>query len=154
MPRWNPSKTNPSGEDFKFGGTSPVIPADYTALLTKVANVRDVDETVLYIDYTKGTETGLELRIELSNTQDPSSVSERFYQIGVLDTTTGVLVLTTIKIAATGKYRMPLPTLMQEDRLRVAIRDSGLVGGNGSGEIQVGFDNPESVQTLPKPSPF
>lgn len=63
---------------------------------------------VLYVDYTKGTETGISITFDVMN---PSLGTSLFRQVSISGTTLSAYAMT---ITATGRYRIPTPVIVGE----------------------------------------
>jgi hypothetical protein len=74
----------------------------------------------LYVNYAKGTETGLTLLVELSPQDDPTNQ----YSVPLIDgsgnVTPGPLLL-----AASGNYRFAVPAGYHETNVRVSVKATG-----------------------------
>lgn len=92
----------------------------------QIALVPQVQQFILYIDYTKGTETSLEIKIEYAPAHtDP----KEFYQETLMDIQAQTVNVYVFKIGASGKFRIPIPVGIQEDQLKVSVRGVGTPTG-------------------------
>ena len=90
----------------------------------KLANLKHVNQFLLYVDYAQGDESGVEIMLEVSPAEDNGPPTEQFY-LDVAVNVAGTVTPFTYKIASTGKYRIPLPVGVSEDRIRVSVRSYG-----------------------------
>lgn len=112
------------------------IPVRSTAILTGtyVANpinlssaARDVyqsNQLVLLVNFTKGSLTTAEMKIEFSND------NTNWYQEVTESVTAGVIseVLSERQFSATGKYRIPVP--IKDRYIRVSVKGTGTTTGS------------------------
>ena len=99
------------------------LTADY-ADNRRLANLPDVIQYFLYIDYTKGSETALEIRVEVSCVEDDNPATEGYYVETIADND-GYVEQFIFKLTESDKYRIPLQVGEGEDRVRVAVRGAG-----------------------------
>lgn len=92
----------------------------------KIALVDQVQQFILYLDYSKGTETTLEIRLKYAHKWD---TPKKFYQESIMDIGTQILVPYVFKINASGQYRIPIPVGIQEDQVEVSVRGVGTASG-------------------------
>jgi len=88
---------------------------------------KDRGDAVFYVDYIKGTETSLEMRVDHSNKFDVDN-SEAWFQESKPDSVNEVK-LVEYKFTATGKYRFVTPGYPGEDKVRVSLKRTGGTGG-------------------------
>lgn len=97
----------------------------------------DAQQTFVYVDYTKGTEDRLEVKIEEARVDDVFNSPTRFFQEVIVDSD-GYVAPFVFKFTASGKYRVPLPAGVSEDRIRVSVRGYGLLPFSGGAELLYG----------------
>lgn len=130
---WEPrnDSNNNEGGDFAVVGALPAAYQPYTP--TEDFTKRYVlgrpkgrrSQFVLYVEYTKGDETSIELRLSFKNVKDGS-----FYQLAYLMGTTGEVRATEPYFTASGKYRLAFPVVGTEAVVEVALKATG--GTTGS----------------------
>lgn len=98
-------------------------------------------QLAIYLDYTKGTEAELEMKIEyLAVFQDDTA---EIFPECVIDAATKIVTSTSFRFTATGKYRVPVPVFPGELRQVVSLK--GNVGaGPWTGTVKMSYatDNP------------
>jgi len=109
-----------SGEPDLF---EPSLTGDF-ADSQAVADIKQADAMALYVDYTKGDEDGIELRLSFRPEGAPA---DDYYQDSRLNMGDGVVTSITYLLSETAKIRIPDPVLIQEDKLLVEVR--GLPAG-------------------------
>lgn len=105
--------------------------ADIT-LRQAVLATKNRRDLLLYVDYTKGSETQLEITTEHSS-EDEAGAEMWFTNSTVhLDhgANEGLVHVTPLNITASGLYRIPLSILPKEDQMRVTIAPAGTPDAN------------------------
>ena len=109
---------------------------DFIATLTndfsnneEVALLPQVQQFILYLDYTKGSESSLEIKLEYALQWNTPKV---FYQESIMDIGSQIVTPYVITISVSGKYRIPLPVGIQEDQIKISVRGVGSVAAPGS----------------------
>jgi len=90
----------------------------------RLANVPYVIQAFLYIMYTQGDETELEIRVEESCVENEDPVTEHYFVETIADNS-GYVEPFIFKLTASGNYRIPIQVGEGEDRMRVAVRGGG-----------------------------
>lgn len=94
-----------------------VLTGSYVA--GNILNTINFGQTTIYVKYTKGDETSMQVKIEYgNNTTTMYQDTEYTYAAGV-DTGT----LKVITYTATGNYRIPLPTT--DKNLKISVKATG-----------------------------
>lgn len=101
----------------------------------KIANLRQTDTFILYIDYKRGAETRIEIRMRYSLLND-APPGEDFFEESVVDNDTGQVTPFIHYIDADGKYRLGVPLGIREDRVEISVRGVG-AGGPYDGEVKL-----------------
>ena len=104
----------------------------------RIANCPTVIQAFLYVDYTKGSEDALEIRVEESFVDDDNPTTEQYFQETIVDNA-GLVELYTFRFEVTGKYRVPYQIGESEDRLRVSARGAGTPAFSGEAKIYFGI---------------
>ena len=104
----------------------------------RLANAPSVIQAFVYIDYTKGNEDALELRLEESVIDDDNPSTELYFQETIVDND-GLVTLFLFKFEQTGKYRIPFQLGESEDRMRVSARGTGVPPFTGSVNLYFGI---------------
>ena len=104
----------------------------------RIANCPTVIQAFLYVDYTKGSESALEVRVEESFVDDDNPTTELYFQETIVDNA-GLVELYTFRFEVTGKYRIPYQIGESEDRLRVAARGVGTPAFSGTVKLYFGI---------------
>lgn len=104
----------------------------------KVALLPQVTQVIIYLNYTKGSETRLEVRFRYAHKFDTPKV---FYQESLLDINTQQVTLYVMEITASGPYRIPLPVGVQEDQIEVAVRGIGVPSPTGTATLDFVTDS-------------
>ncbi len=109
-----------------------VLTANYADNLAKDDTSRQA-QSLLYIDYTKGSEAFVLLFVEFSYREAP----DEFYPYCFVNNSSGDVLLTAyeLKIAASGRYRVPVPLSIIEDWIRVSIKADTPGGAPGTVKI-------------------
>ena len=121
--------------DGSIKWASGALTADFADNNIDAENVRQGD-TVLYIDYTKGTEVAAEVQVYFDNSDRAEYGSDEWYPNGVdgwwpveltvpASTSLDHIIITPIpyRMTATGKYRVVvMKKLPRECYIRVAVR--------------------------------
>lgn len=112
----------------------------YIAANTKLAKLDESKKVFLYVEYTKGAETDLELRLSLAN-GDINDNAKLFQDQEVA--ADGTVTPRTYTLTGSGLYRIPLDVAPSERLLEVAARGVG-AGSPYAGavvELFFGTDN-------------
>ena len=104
----------------------------------RIANCPTVIQFFLYVDYTKGSEDSLEVRMEESFVDDDNPTTEQYFQETIVDNA-GLVELYTFKFTETGKYRIPFQVGESEDRMRVSARGTGTPAFDGEVKLYFGI---------------
>jgi len=90
---------------------------------------------ILYVDYTKGTESGINLTIDLWDTE----LGKWFPLQQFNGETVDVVVF---HLTSSGKYRIPVPTGANEEKMRVNISYDGTPSADSNVDVVV---KPEAI---------
>lgn len=112
-----------------------VLTADPT-VNQKIARLSNTSQLIFFVDYAKGTEDDIELFIEF---EDKDNLGEFFNLTG--RNASGNYIVDSVKITATGKYRLPFPTVLRESRVRVGVKANGSLATPGSVTLTYSTDN-------------
>jgi hypothetical protein len=104
----------------------------------RIANCPTVIQGFLYIDYTKGNETELQVRLEESFVDDDNPTTELYFQETIIDNA-GLVELYTFKFTESGMYRIPFQLGESEDRIRVSARGEGTPAFSGEVNLYFGI---------------
>jgi hypothetical protein len=104
----------------------------------RIANCPSVIQAFLYIDYNKGSETSLELKLEESLVDDDNPGTEMYFQETIADNA-GLVNLFVFSFTETGKYRIPIQLGESEDRMRVSVRGTGATPYDGAATLYFGI---------------
>ena len=112
-------------------------PSEYTQVKQTTPNqlemyVSRFSGVLLYVDYTKGDESGLHFTFEAQDKEDPTG---NFYQISERDPVTNHAESFTIILPDTGKYYLPIPVGASTDTLRINGEFAGTSGSEGTANI-------------------
>ena len=129
MARWGPNEN----ERFQFGGVNPVPSATFDDT-KKSAVIRRTDQVSVLLQYTKGTETGLMLRLDFATPEDHPENASAFFEETSVDLGTGLVTLFQPLFTTSGFYRLPLPVVIVERILRVSLKSAG-GAWSGTGEL-------------------
>lgn len=102
----------------------------------KIARLANTSQIIIFVDYTKDTEDSIELFVEF---EDKDNKGEFFNLTG--RNASGDYIVDSVKITATGKYRIPLPTILRESRIRVGVRANGSLVSTGPVTLTYSTDN-------------
>jgi hypothetical protein len=84
-------------------------------------------ESVLFVDYTKGDETSIQLKFQFANKDQAGD----YFDPSTADNSGNVTVIPPLTFSATGKYRIAQPAGgVVDDDVTVALKRTG---GSGSG---------------------
>lgn len=97
----------------------------------RVANTPTIIQAFIYIDYTQGNETKLEMRVEESPQEDEGVTVEDYFVETIADNE-GCVTPYIFCFETSGRYRIPFQIGESEDRLRVAVRGAGTPAFTGS----------------------
>ena len=88
---------------------------------TVIENVMDANQLIIYVDFTKGSLTTAEIKVEFS------SDNTNFYQESSSSVTTGTDTNTLLEhqIGATGKYRIAIP--IKDRYVKISVKGTGTV---------------------------
>lgn len=103
----------------------------------RIANCPSVIQAFLYIDYTKGSEDSLEIRVEESLVDDDNPGTEMYFQETIVDND-GLTTLFVFQLKTSGKYRIPIQLGESEDRMRVSVRGTGATPYDGNATLYFG----------------
>ena len=110
------------------GGLQSTQPANPAQLQLDIP--KGTDLMMLYVSYTKGTENGLTLSVQMRD----ASLSPAFYsQSAVTDPTTGEIGLRQFLMTASGQYRIPVPIAPNEDGVLIEAD----LGNNPTGNATI-----------------
>jgi hypothetical protein len=84
---------------------------------------------LIFIDYTKGDEDGMEVAIEC---RSKGMGLTTYYQYVSVNSSTRILSALAYIIQATGKYRIPVTWTTEEDELRFTITQYGNITATGT----------------------
>jgi hypothetical protein len=135
--------------DGSLSKTYTPIPAAYTGA-NDLLSMRTRGQVIVLVNYTKGSEPGLELIVEIS--PDPTGATS-FYQT-VEMTSSGLsfdVGPVSYVFAVTGLYQLPIPTVMRAQRMRLQVRGTGGVAGNGTAIMRVIDDSAFGTDPLLNP---
>lgn len=104
----------------------------------RIANAPTVIQFFLYVDYSKGNETELQIRVEESFVDDDDPNTEQYFQETIVDNA-GLVELYTFRFTETGKYRIPFQLGESEDRVRVSARGEGAPAFTGEVKLYFGI---------------
>ena len=108
-------------------------PATYVAPGIAIVSTPNRSNIALYLDYTKGDETSIELRVEKSNKFDTDG-SEVWFQETKEDTSVNpsTFALKERTFTASGKYRLEVLNNPADDKVRFSVKRTG---GTGTGVV-------------------
>jgi hypothetical protein len=92
---------------------------------------RRSDILVLYISYTKETESSIEIQIKGSHIDDAGN-GENWYLPSSVDKLGVVTVSPVYQVLTPGKFRLEIPVGLEQDKIRVSVKRTGGVGKIGS----------------------
>jgi len=127
----------------EFSGPTTTILTTYDPVAQAEIELRSRAQILVDIDYTPGTETSLELRLEFSPDVDypvtnPATGTD-YYVFS--ECTAGVIAVLDFQVLASGgaqKLRVPVPLLHQERMFRLSVkRTGGSDAGAGSIKLRV-----------------
>lgn len=124
------------GADYDETFVVTTLTADFDDNV-RLGNVPDVIQAFVYIDYTKGSETSLEIRIEESMIDDDNPTTELYFGETIADNN-GDVEQFVLRLYASGNYRLPLQIGKAEDRIRVAVRGAGTPPFSGTATLYYG----------------
>ena len=104
----------------------------------RIANCPSVIQAFIYVDYTKGSEDALEVRLEESLVDDDNPSTEMYFQETIVDND-GLVTLFVFRFTETGKYRIPFQLGESEDRMRVSVRATGTPPFSGDVTLYFGI---------------
>ncbi len=129
MSRWGEKRD----ETFEIaGGTLTTDPIANQ----KVARLSNTSQLIIFVDYTKGTEDSIELFPEFEDKDDQG----KFFNLTGRNAS-GDYIVDSVKLIATGKYRIPLPTVLRESRVKVGVRANGDLTTTGAVTLTNTSDN-------------
>jgi len=111
------------------GGNEAFTGTLTAAFVTKLAILPQTTQFVLYVDYAKGTENLMEVRVRYSSIHDGVP---NFFDESIMDINSKEVAPFVFKIPATGKVRIPIPVSVQENFAEVGVRAVGPIGGAGT----------------------
>lgn len=126
-----------ANQDQTFDVTSGSLTANFNDNV-RIADCPSVIQGFLYIDYTKGSEDSLELRLEESFVDDDNPSTEQYFQETIIDND-GLTTLFVFSFTQSGKYRIPFKLGESEDRIRVSVRGTGATPYDGSASLYFGI---------------
>lgn len=152
MANWGPNVD----ERFQFGAPNAVPTTDFDDTY-KCASILRTDQIAVYIKYTKGTETGVQFRIDFATPEaSPELASPDFFFNQIkFDYSNNEVSYFNPVLTDTGMYRIPVPLVMTERILRVSVATNG-GAVTGTGEIWYTNDNqksPLASVTIPTSQP-
>ncbi|MHA2064759.1 MAG: hypothetical protein ACXABY_10330 [Candidatus Thorarchaeota archaeon] len=127
-----------------FSGGTTTITAVYTGQRAEL-ELKSRAQVAVYIDYTKGDETTVELLFEMSPdvdlpVTDPATGTD-YYSFSTVDGSNNVFA-TEFVLNGTRKERLPIPLLHQERIMRLSLkRTGGSDGGAGTVALRVVDDS-------------
>lgn len=102
---------------------------------TGKANITDQAQSIIFVDYTHGTEKSVQILFEFSHREAPDD----YFIYSALDSSFKLLDKV-IFAEVTGKYRIPVPSSLFEDSLRISVRAETPLGG-APGKVSVYHHN-------------
>jgi hypothetical protein len=123
MPKWGPNLD----EDFIVDAGSPLT-ADFAdnSRVGRLAGGSGVGQMFLYVDYTKGDETEMDVDVRFSSAED-APPGETFFT-EVISSDVGALGVFRYRLIATENYRIPIQFGRSEDYAQVSVRGTGGAG--------------------------
>ena len=121
-------------QDEAFDITTGDLTTTYTDN-QKEAYLDQVQQFILLVHYTKGTETYIKIQIETTNQYD-GVLAKVYYKDSKMDMNTQAVSTTELILSATDNYRLPIPVSVQEDWARVSVKDD--VAGTGTVTLRSG----------------
>jgi hypothetical protein len=114
----------------EFSGATTTILATYAPVAQAEIELRSRAQILVNIDYTKGAETSLEIRLEFSPDVDypvaqPATGTD-YYVFSAC--AAGVITLQDFQVvlaSGAAKYRLPVPLLHQERIMRISVKRTG-----------------------------
>lgn len=104
----------------------------------RLANCPEVIQAFLYVDYIKGSEDALEIRVEESLVDNDNPGTEMYFQETIVDND-GLATLFVFSLEISGKYRIPIQVGESEDRMRVSVRGVGATPFSGEASLYFGI---------------
>lgn len=116
------------------------LTSTFDAANSRLANIRQSDVVLIYLDYSKGAEDKLEIKMEYSLCGD-APPNEEFFEECVVSNASGEVTPFRHFFLTTGKYRIALPMALGEDRIRVSVRGVG-AAVDGTAKLYFSTNNP------------
>jgi len=123
MPKWGENVD----QTFEVGVGSPLT-ANFAdnSRVGRLAGGSGVGQMFLYVEYTKGDETAMEIEARFSSAEDAPPGETFFTETIVADT--GLVGKFAFSIASTENFRIPLQFGRSEDYVEISVRGTGGAG--------------------------
>lgn len=133
--------------DGSVSKTYTPIPSAFTGG-NDILSMRTRGQVIVLINYTKGSEPGLELIVEIS----PDPTGPNFFQTVEMTPSGTTLVVSPVSyiLGATGTLQLPIPTVMRAQRMKLQVRGNG---GSGNGTVTLRVIDDSAFGTDPLLNP-